>query len=57
MEFEDRDIAKNRAWISELIEMGSQGTPTTVIEREDGEREVIIGFDRRRLAKALGLSG
>jgi hypothetical protein len=27
-----------------------------VIERGDGEREVIFGFDRRRLAKALGLS-
>ena len=55
MDFEDRDIGENRAWVSELIELGSQGTPTTVIEDEGAERQVIIGFDRQRLSKALNL--
>jgi hypothetical protein len=48
-------LGRNRAWIQELIDLGSQGTPTTVVEGDDGAREVIVGFDRKRLAKALGL--
>jgi hypothetical protein len=37
-----------------LIDLGSRGTPTTVIERE-GNRQVIIGFDPGKLSKALGI--
>ena len=52
--FEDRNIRDNAAWLRELIALGSQGTPTTLIEA-DGERQVIIGFDRARLSRALEL--
>lgn len=34
--------------------LGSRGTPTTVVG-EGEDREVIIGFDRERLAASLGL--
>lgn len=54
--FEDRNIRENRDWLMELVDLGSQGTPTTVIE-SDGLREVIIGFDRVRLRRALQLDG
>lgn len=47
----EKDITKDRAWVDELIRMGSRGTPTTVI---DGK--VIIGFDRKRIMEALGLT-
>lgn len=50
VEFTEKDIQKDPAFIEELIAMNSQSTPTTVI---DGE--VIIGFARQDLAKKLGL--
>lgn len=50
--FEDRNIRDNTEWLDELMALGSQGTPTTVIET-DGRREVVIGFNRTRLSEAL----
>lgn len=54
MEFEDRDIRVNKDWVNELIGLGSSGTPTTVVE-EDGNREVIIGFNQQKLSELLHL--
>jgi arsenate reductase-like glutaredoxin family protein len=51
--FEDRDVSSNPAWLEELLALGSQSTPTTVVEAEDG-RQVVIGFDRPRLRTLLG---
>jgi hypothetical protein len=34
--------------------MGSRGTPTTVIG-EGPDRQIIIGFDQRKLGRALGI--
>ena len=34
---------------------GQMGVPFTVIEKEDGSRMTILGFDRIRLDKELGL--
>ncbi len=48
--FTEKNIAKNDQFVKELIELGAQATPTTVI---DGE--VIIGFNRKVLAEKLGL--
>jgi hypothetical protein len=53
--FEERDIRKNPAWIDELLGLGSRSTPTTVIE-QDGRRDVIIGFDRARLGRLVGIA-
>ena len=50
VEFTEKNIRTNPDALQELIELGSQGTPTTVI---DGE--VIIGFDRQKIAEKLGL--
>ena len=50
MEFTEKNIAENDEFVRELIELGAQSTPTTVI---DGE--VIVGFDRTALKKKLGL--
>jgi hypothetical protein len=54
--FEERDIMKNRAFIDELLERGSRSTPTTVVMRDDGGEEMVVGFDRHRLARLLGLT-
>lgn len=46
-----RDITADPAAISDLIALGSHVTPTTLIDDE----EVVIGFDRARLDRLLGL--
>lgn len=48
--FVDKDIRKDPQALQELIDLGSNATPTTVI---DGE--VIVGFDRRRISELLGI--
>jgi hypothetical protein len=47
----DKNIQEDRAALEELLKLGYRATPVTVI---DGE--VIIGFDRGRLERLLGLS-
>ncbi len=34
---------------------GQMGVPFTVIDKDNGERETILGFDRTRLDAALGI--
>ena len=34
---------------------GQMGVPFTVIDKDDGSRETILGFDRLRIDEALGL--
>ncbi|MBI3341953.1 glutaredoxin family protein [Candidatus Curtissbacteria bacterium] len=34
---------------------GQMGVPFTVIDLDNGERETILGFDRKRIDEALGL--
>jgi hypothetical protein len=48
-------LAKDPQYIDELIRLGSRSTPTTVVERDDGTRELIIGFHQAELEKVLGL--
>jgi glutaredoxin len=50
--FEDRDVTARQEWLEELVGLGSQGTPTTIVE-SGGAREVVIGFDRGRLRTLL----
>ena len=35
---------------------GQMGVPFTVIDRDDGNRITILGFDRARIDEALGIS-
>lgn len=47
---EDQNVAK------ELYEKSGQlGVPFTIIEKEDGSEEKILGFDRPKIDEALGL--
>lgn len=52
IEFEDRNIRQRSEWLDELVALGSQSTPTTVIDSDDG-RQVVIGYNRGRLTQAL----
>lgn len=46
----DKDVRQDQAALKELLAMGYQSTPVTII---DGE--VIVGFDQARIEKLLGL--
>lgn len=40
-----------------MIEIsGQMGVPFTVIEKENGQKENILGFDQKRIDAAIGLS-
>ncbi|PSR32896.1 MAG: glutaredoxin family protein [Sulfobacillus benefaciens] len=53
MPFEERNIRHNVSWIDDVINLGSQSTPTTVITQDDGSTQVVIGFQRPALEEAL----
>jgi len=48
--YEEKDVSADEAALHELMHMGVFTTPATVI---DGE--VVVGFDRKRLAELLGV--
>ena len=48
VEFEEKNVREDHAAMQEMVRIGSQATPTTVI---DGE--VIIGFDPKRISANL----
>ncbi len=41
--------------MGELERMGTMTTPVAVIGGTAGEQEVVVGFDRAKLERALGL--
>jgi glutaredoxin len=49
--FIDKNIQEDHAALEELLKLGYRATPVTVI---DGE--VVVGFDRGKLERLLGLS-
>ncbi len=48
----DRNIAEDESALKELQELGASSTPVTLINGA-----VVIGFDREKLEKLLGLTG
>lgn len=54
--FEDRNIRANETYFQEAIALKASSTPVTLIEEENGERTVVYGFDKEKLAAALGLT-
>ena len=51
MRFTVKDIRADKSALDELVKMGFRATPVTLI---DGE--AVVGFDREKLEKLLGLS-
>jgi len=49
--FTDKNIREDPAALEELVNLGYRATPVTVI---DGE--VVVGFDRGKIERLLGLS-
>lgn len=56
IEFSEILVDENPQKAQEMIEIsGQMGVPFTVIDKEDGSRETILGFDKDRINKALGI--
>lgn len=56
--YTEKDVAQDIAAAQEMIEKsGQMGVPVTVITDEAGRETLIVGFDRPRLAAALGVPG
>ncbi len=54
IQFEDVDVGKNKEAAKELIDIsGQMGVPVTVLEKEGGENQIIIGFDQVALEDAF----
>lgn len=55
--YAEKDVSKDTAVAQEMIEKsGQMGVPVTVVTDETGKETLIVGFDRPRLAGALGFS-
>ncbi|MEK9146910.1 MAG: glutaredoxin domain-containing protein [Patescibacteria group bacterium] len=50
-------VDENPEEAQKMIEIsGQMGVPFTVIDRDDGQRVTILGFDRPRIDEALGIA-
>ena len=50
IEFVDKDVRADQQALKELIDMGYQSTPVTII---DGE--AVVGFDQNKIEQLLGI--
>ncbi len=56
VEYTEIDVGSDQAKAREMIEKsGQMGVPVIVVGT-GGEEELIVGFDQKRLATALGVS-
>lgn len=55
VEYEERDVAANNAWADEMIQKSGQMGVPVIIVSGNGKEEMIIGFDKPKLEKALGV--
>ncbi len=55
IEYTEHDVAEDRDKAKEMIEKtGQRGVPVVVIQN-DGEEEVIVGFNEEKLSDLLGI--
>lgn len=55
--YTEKDVSQNSAAAQEMIDRsGQMGVPVTVITNDEGQETLVVGFDRPRLAAALGVS-
>lgn len=55
--FEEKHVDKDHKLAEEVFEKSGQlGVPFTIIEKDDGTEEKILGFDKSKVDLALGLS-
>ena len=56
IEFEEVYVDQDAKAAEEMVKIsGQMGVPFTVITKDDGSKETILGFDRAKIDSALGL--
>lgn len=56
--YAEKDVSQDGGSAQEMIEKsGQMGVPVIVIADEGGAETLVVGFDRPRLAAALGIRG
>ncbi len=54
--YDEKHADEDQAIATELYEKSGQlGVPFTIIEKEDGTEEKIVGFDRQKIDAVLGI--
>ena len=57
IEYEEKHADLEQSLAQELYEKSGQlGVPFTIIEKDDGSQESILGFDRQKIDFALNIS-
>lgn len=57
VQYDDILVDKDPAKAQEMIQIsGQMGVPFTVITKDDGSKETILGFDKQKLESLLGIS-
>lgn len=56
VQFEEKNVASNREFLTEMLAVGSNfaGTPVTKIDTDDGKTVVLKGFTKEEFDKTLG---
>ena len=55
--YEEKHVDQDQSLATEMYEKsGQMGVPFTVIEKEDGNEEEILGFDKPKFDQVLGLA-
>jgi len=57
IKFEEIYVDKDPKAAEEMVKISNQmGVPFTVIEKDDGSKDTILGFDRSKIDAGLGLA-
>ncbi len=55
--YEEKHVDQGQKLAEELLEKSGQlGVPFTIIEKDDGTEEKILGFDRHKIDSVLGVA-
>lgn len=55
--YEEKYVDQDQKLAEELLEKSGQlGVPFTIIEKDDGTEEKILGFDRHKIDSVLGVA-
>lgn len=56
VEYDEKDVAGDQDAAKEMVEKsGQRGVPVTVIDDEDDEEAVVVGFEEDKLRDELGI--
>ena len=58
IQFEQIFVDQDPKAAEEMVKIsGQMGVPFTVIEKEDGQKITVLGFDKDKINSALGITG